>query len=171
MWPWPLGASGANSMYSLDGLVSYSGPEERFETVRAFSTLFRNGIAEAVAKVHIGEKNDQCTISLTGVEQSVIKGLHQILGEYKKRAIPAPYTVLISLLGMRGVVAPIDRFFGEIAYPYRSDKIMLPELTIDAVKANDAPEILLKPLFDLMWNAFGQFGSPNFDQAGKYVWS
>lgn len=70
-------------MYSLDGLVSYSRPEERFETVRAFSTLFRNGVAEAVAKIHIGGKDGKRNVSLTGVEEDVISGLRQIFGEYK----------------------------------------------------------------------------------------
>ena len=169
MWPWPLGASGANPMYSLDGLVSYSGPEERCETVRAFSTLFRNGIAEAVAKIHIGGKDGQRNISLTGVEEDVISGVQQILGEYRRRSVPAPYTVLISLLGMRGVSAPIDERRGGIAYPHRADRIMLPELALDAAGAARAPEVSLKPLFDLMWNAFGQYGSPSFDQTGRYV--
>lgn len=169
MWPWPLGASGANPMYSLDGLVSYSGPEERFETVRAFSTLFRNGIAEAVAKVHIGGKDGERSISLTGIEQDVISGVRQIFGEYERRAIPAPYTILLSLLGVRGASAPINDWRGGLAYPHRSDRVMLPELAIDAARAANAPEIVLKPIFDLMWNAFGQYGSPNFDQSGRYV--
>lgn len=148
MWPWPLGASGANSMYSLDGLVSYSGPEERFDTVRAFSTLFRNGIAEAVAKVHVGGKDGQRNISLTGIEQEVINGLHQILGEYKRRSIPTPYTILLSLLGVLGVSAPIDEWRGGIAYPHRSDRVMLPELAIDAAGVAAAAETTLRPLFE-----------------------
>lgn len=169
MWPWPLGASGANSMYSLDGLVSYSGPEERIETVRAFSTLFRNGIAEAVAKVHVGGKDGLRSISLTGVEQDVMSGVRQIFGEYERRSIPAPYTVMLSLLGVRGVSAPIDEWRGGLAYPHRADRIMLPELVIDAARAAIAPEVVLRPIFDLMWNAFGQYGSPNYDQSGRYV--
>ncbi len=169
MWPWPLGASGANSMYSLDGLVSYSGPEERFGTVRAFSTLFRNGIAEAVATVRVGGKDDERNISLADVEQAVIKGLRQIFGEYKRRSVPAPYVVLVSLLGVRDVSAPIDEWRGGIAYPYRSDRIVLPELVVETAEATNTPEIELRPLFDLMWNAFGQYGSPNYDQSGRYV--
>lgn len=169
MWPWPLGASGANPMYSLDGLVSYSGPEERFETVRAFSTLFRNGIAEAVAKIHIGGKDGQRNVSLSGVEEDVISGLRQIFGEYKRRSIPAPYAVLVCLLGVRGVSAPIDEWRSGIAYPHRADRIILPELTLDVAGAAKEPSTSLKPLFDLMWNAFGQHGSPNYDQSGRYV--
>lgn len=169
MWPWPLGASGANPMYSLDGLVAYSGPEEQSGTVRAFSTLFRNGIAEAVAKLNVGGKDGQRNIYLTGVEQGIASGIRQILGEYKRRSIPAPYTIFVSLIGIRGVSAPIDEWRGSINYPYRSDRIMLPELNIDARGAADVPENTLRPLFDLMWNAFGQRGSPSYDESGKYV--
>ncbi|MEM9046795.1 MAG: ATP-binding protein, partial [Pseudomonadota bacterium] len=44
----PMGASGWSDFRSLDGKVSYSGPEEDFAEVRAYSTVFRNGCIEAV---------------------------------------------------------------------------------------------------------------------------
>lgn len=169
-WPWPLGrGSGGNSMFSLDGLVCYSGLEGQTDSARAFSTLFRNGISEGVAKVHIGQKDGRRTVSLTDIELYVINGLCQILVEYKTRSVSAPYTVIISLLGMKGAAAPTSEWRGGIAYPYRSDRVMLPELVIDAAATSVAPEIFLRPLFDLLWNAFGQFGSPNYNQLGKYT--
>jgi Schlafen, AlbA_2 len=95
----PLGASGWNSMYSLDGLVTYSGPEERFETVRAFSTLFRNGAAEAVAKIYDGERDGRRSLSLTAVEQDVIHGVTAILSTLQRCQVPRPLYLMLSLVG------------------------------------------------------------------------
>lgn len=169
MWPWPLGARGGNTMYSLDGLVCYAGPEDQSSNVRAFSTLFRNGIAEAVSRVAVGGKDAQKTISLTGIEGVVISALNGICAEYKVRCVPYPCVVLISLVGVRGLSVPQSGWSGEMSYPYRADRIVLPELTIEAGAEGNEAALLLKPLFDLMWNAFGKHGSPNFDKQGVYV--
>lgn len=168
-WPWPLEASGANSMHCLEGLVRYSGPEGGPGTVRAFSTLFRNGIAEAVAKVAASRRDGIFSISLNGVERSVIFGVLRIFDEYRRRKIPGPYTILLSLAGVRGATAPINDRHETMAYPYRSDRIILPEFFIDSSEFTEKEETVLRPLFDLLWNGFGQIGSPNYDSQGKYT--
>ncbi|MGX9393262.1 AlbA family DNA-binding domain-containing protein [Nitrobacteraceae bacterium UC4446_H13] len=165
----PLGARGWNSMHSLDGLVSYSGAEERFDSVRAFSTLFRNGVAEAIAKIYVGKQDSFRPLSLTGVEQDAISGVDNIVSELERLSVPPPFYVMLSLVGVRGLSAPMDERRSALPYPHRADKILLPELTIDDVSVKQCPSVFLRPLFDLMWNAFGQSGSPNYDRDGKYL--
>lgn len=164
----PLGASGWNSMYSLEGLVSYSGPEERFQSVRAFSTLFRNGAAEAVASIFAGESNGQQFLSLGGVEGLAISGVNNILAEFERLAVLPPFYLMLSLVGVRGFSAPLDDWREGLAYPHRAEKVLLPELFIDTTIMKDDAVTFLRPLFDLMWNAFGQRGSPSYDANGKY---
>ncbi|MCF4166661.1 ATP-binding protein [Zavarzinia compransoris] len=164
----PLGASGWNSMYSLDGLVTYSGPEEQFESVRAFSTLFRNGAVEAVGQVYAGERDGRRQLSLSGIEQEIAPALQHILSELQRLSVPPPYYLMLSLVGVRGHCAPTDEWRGGLSYPHRSDKMLLPELMIDEALTKVAPTAILRPLFDLMWNGFGQYGSPNYDRDGNY---
>jgi hypothetical protein len=163
----PLGASGSDSMYSLDGLVTYSGPEEQFESVRAFSTLFRNGVVEAVARIHVGKPDGQRrSLSLAGVEEDVIPGVGHILSELRRLSVPPPHYLMLSLTGVRGLSA--QNRHGGLSYPYRSDQILLPEFMIDEKLAKVSPSTLLRPVFDLMWNAFGHKGSPSYDPDGNY---
>lgn len=164
----PLGASGWNSMYSLDGLVTYSGPEERFESVRAFSTIFRNGVVEAVAQVYTGEKDGRRQLPLSSIEQQITPGLEHILSQLQQLSVLPPCYLMLSLVGVRGLCAPTNEWRGGLSYPYRSDKMLLPELMIDEALVKEAPVIFLRPLFDLMWNGFGQYGSPNYDRDGNY---
>lgn len=168
-WPWPLGASGANNMYSLDGLVAYSGEEERYGPVRAFSTLFRNGIAEAVARLYISTMgDDKRKISLFGVEQEILQAVPRVFKQYNNMAIPGPYVIMISLLGVKDSSPEIDEWRSGMTFEYRSDTLLIPELVIDDQPEDAADHTALKPLLDLMWNAFGRSCSPSYDEDGKY---
>lgn len=158
----PLGASGWNDMFSIDGLVTYSGPEERFETVRAFTTFFRNGIIEAVATVHAGERNGTRIVNLAGIEQEAARFVRRSIKEYEHYAIGAPLYFMLSVVGVRGLSANVGEWHGGIAYPHRSDNILLPELRLEVSQLKDLDEAL-QPIFDLLWNAFGQRGSPAID--------
>lgn len=165
----PLGASGWNLMHSLDGLVSYSGPEERFETVRAFSTLFRNGVVEAVAQVYAGPQGEQRSISLTGLERDVIPGIEDFLDTLAHYGVPPPYYLMLSLVGVRGLSAPTNEWRNGLCYPHRADRTLLPEMLIDDATIAASPSTWLRPTFDLLWNSFGHSGSPNYDRDGHYA--
>nr|WP_246623536.1 ATP-binding protein [Sphingomonas colocasiae] len=165
----PMGSGGGNRMHSLDGLVSYSGHEERFETVRAFTTLFRNAIVEAVASVGTIRNGERSTINLKGMEFDTMPAVSRALKELTHYAVPPPYYLMISLTGVRGLCAPADDWGTTLAYPHLSDRILLPELLIDDVGDRNPPHTLLRPLFDLLWNAFGQAGSPSYDRDGNYL--
>lgn len=158
----PLGASGWNDMFSIDGLVTYSGPKERFETVRAFTTFFRNGIIEAVGTVHTGERNGNRIVNLAGVEQDAARFVRRGVKEYEHYAIGAPLYFLLSIIGVRGLSANVGEWHGGIAYPHRSDNVLLPELRLEASQLKDLDEAL-RPIFNLLWNAFGQRNSPAID--------
>ncbi|PDT33908.1 hypothetical protein CO671_23105 [Rhizobium sp. M10] len=161
----PIGAGGWNSMYSIDGLVSYSGPEESAGSVRAFTTFFRNGVVEAVARLHTAEASGTRAIHLEPIEEEVVSIVARAFRELDFYRVPAPFYILVSILGAKGITAPKDHWRQPVAYPYRSEKILLPDLRIE----NALPEqldTLMRPLFDLLWNAFGHRRSPSYDEAG-----
>lgn len=96
----PLGASGWNSMHSLDGFVTYSGPEGQLGSVRAFTTLFRNGIVEAVARAPAGVRNERSELSLSSIEQEILPSLDHMLAELRRFSIPFPYYLMLTLVGI-----------------------------------------------------------------------
>jgi len=164
----PMGASGWNSMYSIDGFVTYSGPEGKFDSVRAFSTLFRNGTVEAVAKLNTREQDGRRVISLLAAERYITDAVANALQQFSQRSIPPPYYVMLSLVGVHGFCAPTNEGRSSPGYSHRTDKVLLPEFTIDNVLTRMEPASFLRPLFDLIWNAFGQRGSPSYDASGNY---
>lgn len=61
-----------------------------------------------------------------------------------------------------------DNFFhGDGGYPIDAETVILPETTVESF-TTPAQEIL-KPMFDLVWNACGFPGSANFDAEGVWI--
>jgi hypothetical protein len=166
----PLGSNGHNYLRSVDGFVTYSGPEGGYERVRAFTTLFHNGIVEFVARAHAYQQNENIYISAIGIEQYLIPAMTYTLSQMKRRGVPMPIYIIVSLLDVRGMRVASKQWESSIAYPYRRSNLLLPELLIDGVKEYSSQHIaiLLRPLFDLMWNAFGKYGSPSYNSEGAY---
>jgi Putative DNA-binding domain len=165
----PFGASGYNSLYSIDGFVTYSGPENNNGPVRAYTTLFRSGIVEAVGKIYGGTSNSIPVVDLTDVEKSLIDKTSQCLGELKKRTVSFPFYIVISILNVKGHAASARFDRNSMLHPYRAKDLLLPELFIDQNNIDSPVSTILRPLFDLLWNAFGWAQSVNFDADGIYV--
>lgn len=165
-----LSGGGGNFLYSIDGCVTYSGPEEKFQAVRSFTTLFRSGIVEACERINTSSKDGIRSIPLTGIERNVIGWVPNSLSKLRQENVPGPYFIMLSLTHVRGISAPPDHWTSRLLYPYRSDSLLLPEIEISVEDSAKKMEEILRPLFDLMWNAFGQFGSPNYKADGSYEW-
>lgn len=160
----PLGASGWNSMHSIDGHVTYSGSEANFQAVRAFTTLFRTGVVEAVATIYTNEQDEVRQLDLGGIEDDLIDGVRHVHAAYGRLSIPAPVYFAVSLLRVRGFAAPLRRL-GGFAFPQRQNRVLLPETSL-GYDGEGWGLPALRPVCDLLWNAFGQARSPNFDQTG-----
>jgi Putative DNA-binding domain len=164
----PMGASGGNILYSLDGLVTYSGLEGDFGNARAFTTLFRNGIVEAFGKILAAETDGKKVISLDGIETDVARAVRNIMRKMSDCRISPPFYIMLSLICTRGYAAGMRSFMRWTPFECRMDSIKLPALSIDNKNHLSSPEDFLGPIFGLLWNAFGHAGSPNYDENGKY---
>ncbi len=81
--------------------------------------------------------------------------------------IEPPVWCFMSLTGVKGARIPTDGYFRDEHRTIDRDLLMLPECVIQDLQT-DAIEIL-KPMFDLVWNASGYARSFNFDVNGAWV--
>jgi hypothetical protein len=165
----PFDARGYNSLHSIDGFVTYSGREEIMKAVRAFTTLFRSGAVEAVGNISAGKSDSAPILHLTGIEKSLLEKTEQCLRELKKRGISMPFYVIVSMLSVKGHAASSRFDMNAMLYPFRAEDLQLPELLIDQHNIDLPVPTILRPLFDLLWNAFGWAQSVNYDASGIYV--
>jgi hypothetical protein len=86
-------------------------------------------------------------------------------GEHLGLAMPAH--IFLSLLGMTGHRFAVDnrRFMDREHYADR-DALILTELLIESWSVDSAET--MRPLFDMVWNAFGYERSFNYDESGRW---
>jgi len=162
----PLNHNGFSHKYDLEGFLTYSNDE--MGKTYSYVKLYNNGILEAVEGKYLNpKKNDgQLLIRGSAYENALIKSLSIYLSALKVLDVELPIFVLLTLVGVRGY----SMFVGEKRFNIQGntginrDNLFIPEVIIENYPA--APEEVLKPCFDALWNAFGFSGSPNYDDAG-----
>jgi hypothetical protein len=86
----------------------------------------------------------------------------------RELGLEPPFYISMALLGVRGhCLVTGSRFFFQPARALRRDALLFPEVFCE--DANPNAQTLLKPLFDLLWQAFGQAKSFSFDAEGRYI--
>ena len=162
----PLGAgtSGLSTRHTLEGFATYIGRDDIIESMYTYALLFRAGIIEAVSVVGRPDKEDLIVAPET-VEWDLIRSFDSYCEMLQRHELEPPYYVFVSFTGVRGHRLYNRRpFAGPIL---RRDVLLLPDLLISDPTL--PPEKTLRPLFDLLWNAFGYPHSFSFDKDGKYI--
>lgn len=166
---YPYAANGAQLWkINLDGVLNYTNPGDGRS--RAYTQVFRDGSVEAVAVFSPGEDGVKRILS-KNTESYLIQCLRRYLGQLQGLDISPPFFLFLSFLGTTGYhfivpVGPGNAYGHETSQTDR-DVLAFPEIAITDYGL--AADQLLRPLFDMMWNAFGYPGSRNFNAAGNWV--
>lgn len=157
---------GSNSYFgqrlNLDGRLTYSTAHDSKEWT--YALLFRTGIIEAVEVCEI--RGDEKYIASLAYERNIIEALQSYFTAFRELGVEAPAYIFLSLLGVVGYRFEVgNRRLGRDHYADR-DALILPELQIEDWSVD--PAEAMRPLFDMVWNAFGYERSFNYDQHGRW---
>jgi Putative DNA-binding domain len=166
---WPFGSgSGANFIETLDGKAIYSGSQSATDPVRAYTLQFRTGPIESVTNAGSRTENGFTRVDVGHLEQNLVEYIPRYLSYLEKKGIPNPYYLFLSLLNVQSTIYTTVRSHGDIPTVQRRKSLMFPELVLNEVRNGGVLQDLLKPLCDLLWNAFGFPRSYNFTPEGKW---
>jgi len=162
----PIYASGWSYRINLESVLSYSGG--RNDKSHSYIQLYRNGIIEAVEGLMLSAEREKKYIPSVAYEIELIKSLREFLNLTKELGINMPIVIFLTLIGVNGYEMAVDRmrFWGDY-YKIDKDILQLPETLIESY--NTEPKDILRPMFDLVWNACGFKRSYNFDEAGNWT--
>lgn len=163
----PMRASGWNQKINLEGLLSYSGGQN--DKSHSYVQLYRSGIIEAVEGLTLSSNQEQKVLPSTGYEGMLIKALNQYMGILKDLKINPPVVVFLTLLGVNGYrITSSDLFFdSDENNLINKDVLNLPETLVENYDTSSTS--ILRPMFDLVWNACGFEKSLNFDENGEWI--
>lgn len=161
----PIYSSGWNHRINLEGILTYSGG--RRDKSHTYVQLYRNGIIEATEGLIISDREGQKFIPSVAYEKEIIEGLSDYLVVLKELEVYPPVAIFLTLLGAKGYrMSERPGGWADEHYEIDRDILLLPESIIESYDVD--PKNVLKPIFDLIWNACGYEKSLNFDQDGNW---
>ena len=160
----PMGTTTWNRRLNLNGVLVF-GTQQPCAT---YTQIYRNGTLEAVqGRILAHEHEGRMVIPSVAYEQYILQYLPHCFRLTEQLGANAPIALALTLLGTRGLFMGVHQFWGDPGYPIDADSLILPEVIVENLTT--PPNQILKPLFDLIWNACGFPGSANFDENGNWV--
>jgi hypothetical protein len=161
-----LGRSTYSSQPNFDGWISRS-PDDR-----TLTQLFRNGCLECADAYTLGSTADggpATEVRSVELENGVADFVTAGLSTLHEIGMQAPLFACVTLTGIKGRRL-IRRNYGPQGTPVPQDILLLPEVHIDQIDQRTQSDAfaLLRPVFDVLWQAFGNHRSMNYDSNG--VW-
>ena len=162
-WILPMGRGATSYRVNLDGFVTFHTARGR-SSADAYTQVFRNGAVESVSV--LDEDQFGAYIPSVAYEQHIIRALKSYLEIAGKLELHPPYFTFLSLVSVRGARLAGTNGWGDQGILTANDEtLILPEIVIEDQRAR--PENALRPLFDMVWNAFGFSRSLNYDENGN----
>jgi Putative DNA-binding domain len=160
----PMVASGWTQGINLDGVFIYSGNNPAY----SYTQIRRNGVIEVVDGSILNPWGEQKLISHVVYEGAILSYLPYCIQKLQELGCSAPVVVALTLTNIKGFQMELLGYMPSlvIRQPISLETLMLPEAVVEDLA--EAPDKILKPMFDLVWNACGLPESKNFDREGKW---
>ncbi len=158
------GCRGLGWHINLDGFVTFEDAVEQGSG--KYTQVFRSGAVEATEV--LGPREQDMVLPGTVFELRSIELLARFRDLAPALGIDPPVYAFLSMVGVRGCRLGFGGMgvIYENDHPLSQDVVLLPEVVMEDF--GDDPGRLLRPAFDVVWNAFGLLRSLNYDDQGNW---
>ena len=165
----PIAASGWDHRLNLDGYVTYAG-RNGDSGFRSYTQLFRSGVVESVlGDIARTAEGGGASLNAAYYELRLTQqhcSMERFMEELHDLEIEPPIWCFLSVLGVKGATILTHHYFPGERREIDRDVLLLPETVIHDLASSSVA--ILRPSFDLVWNASGYAASPNFDDDGNW---
>jgi hypothetical protein len=163
----PIRSNGFNRRANFDGLVVTFGDVDQHSN-NSNTQVFRDGCVETVSGGYIMERQGGMLVPWADLDKDMFEVLPGYVSGLADLGIGPPYAVMVSMLGFRGAKVAVDSW-GKRGVLSDRDDILVPSVTIQVNELSGDWHHLVKPIFDAIFNSFGELGALNFDAEGKWA--
>ncbi len=150
---------------NFDGRIAYTG----HPAASSYIQMFRHGIVETFDTDLVYEEGDQLGLRAYQIEVNVLKTLVQANTFFESQSdVEPPYSVMFSVMGVKGscILSPNISFDASQTHNIERDRLELPDVQIDDLTGD--VEQLMRPVFDILWQASGWPKSLSYNKSGHY---
>jgi hypothetical protein len=151
---------------NLDGLLSY----RHDSPCSGYTQLYRSGIIEAVSGSIVAKTyKERTVIPSVAFEGYILQYLPICIRTLRQIGATAPVLIALTLTKTHGFIMGTDaeRLEFDMSYPIEQNSVVLPETLVENLSMPVTK--ILRPLFDLVWNACGYPRSENFDSEDNWI--
>jgi hypothetical protein len=163
----PGGPPSTSSRFNFDGVMRFA------QDKTAYTQVFRNGIIEAVDTRILKVYGDKKLAPGYMIEKALLQAVKRYIGLQQFLNVESPAIIMVSLLGVKGyrlIEDPSRQGLLEDLDEINKKNLIIPESVIDTFEGgDDQVSRIMKPIFDIVWNAVNYPFSPFYDiETGKY---
>jgi hypothetical protein len=154
-----IGGQVSTWRYNLDGFVAHTQRPDKSD--QSYTQLFRDGGIEAFSGGLLIRSPDRGGFYPRWMEQHTIGAVTQYQKFAQSIGVTPPLLIGVALSGVNGwkvVQGPYD--FPDSDAVFDRDVVSPPEVIMSALES--PADVVLRPLFDFIWNGGGWPGSPNY---------
>lgn len=161
----PVGALGYDERFNFDGYLTYRRTLDGKQV--DYCQLFRNGAIEAVRAGWVTEHYGRKGIPSTSLAEGLIAALGRYFQVQQAFEVQPPVWVMLSLLRCRGLVLWVSLTDSPDEHTIDRDELIMPEVQVDDLNAD--PSAVLRPVFDILWQAAGFSRCFLYNDRGEWV--
>lgn len=160
------GWGGGSNAFNLDGLIVY--PSGGDDGLYSYVQVYRNGSVEAFS--YAGHFSFQSTVPSVGLADFIRDAIGRALAVTRLSSITGPAAVFVTLINVDGYKLGLGNGFYFRQEPI-SDRpiISVPDLLIEELGQIENTEEVIKPILDIIWQAFGISGCGFYNEAGEWA--
>lgn len=167
----PILASSSDAAYfklNLDGAVGARNVSDG--VTHGYTLIFRNGFVEStwVQTTNNPDPNSRPALPSSSFEGYLKNFVTKSIAEISHWGASSEVLVMLSLVRAKGMRLAYSReFAGDERLEFDRDILAFPE--VEVIPENGDPMRQIRPLLDMVWQAAGLAGSPNFNEVGDWV--
>jgi hypothetical protein len=161
---WTIPRAGWSYQFNLEGLVAFDGHDNY--PSESYTQLYRNGVIEAVSVI-AREYQGKLMIPSGAYEKLILDYLPSCFHLLRELGASVPIVVALALTNTRGLRMGVDLFRAGGGHDIEQDTVILPETIVH--EFSQPANKILKPMFDIVWNACGYASSMNFGPEGNWI--
>ncbi|KAA6489933.1 ATP-binding protein [Agrobacterium sp. ICMP 7243] len=155
-----------NQSVNLDGYLNHVSPQSHIGFRMAYAQFFRNGVIEGAADLRTDDGKSSRFVGIPFV-QLVVNRVKQYLNIVDHYDMGLPAYVFLSFCNATNTAYRYAASGGgfQETEPLGREIVALPEIYIDSFDTDVAK--VMRPAFNVLWNAFGHYHCDVYDADGK----
>lgn len=146
-----LSGAGYDYRFNSEGFLTFDNRN------RSYTQFSREGFIEAVDIGFFDQQNKQ--IFASRMERALIENIKKYIDLLHSLDIKGPYIINVTLLGAGDYTIYLPNHYFD-QYKSNLEELSFPQISVNINEENLATQ--LRPIFDVLWNSVGIYGSINY---------